>query len=68
MKLSKKLAKLRKIKKLNQLYVANQLGVARQTISNWETGVSVPDAYQLMQLAKVFNVSIEEIMKDVEVK
>lgn len=68
MKLSKKLAKLRKRKKLNQLYVANQLGVARQTISNWETGVSVPDAYQLMQLAKVFNVSIEEIMKDVEVK
>lgn len=66
MKLSEKLAKLRKNSKMNQKEVSEKIGVARQTISNWETGVSVPDAYQLAKLAKAFNITVEDLIKDVK--
>lgn len=32
--------------KVSQEYMANELGVSRKTISNWEAGVSAPDVWQ----------------------
>ena len=41
--------------------VAEELGVSRQTISNWESGKSKPDAESFMNLTRVYDPSLEEI-------
>ena len=40
MKLSEKIIRLRKGRGLSQEELAEQLGVSRQAVSKWETGVS----------------------------
>lgn len=42
--------------------VAEQLHVVRQTLSKWEKGISVPDADLLIQLAKIYDVSVDELL------
>lgn len=42
---------------LNQSDVARLLGMAKQSISNWESGRSTPTLSNLIQLASLFNVS-----------
>lgn len=66
MNLAERLLKLRKKNKMSQTDVAKITGVSRQTISNWEVGISVPDAYQLAKLAKAFNITVEDLIKDVK--
>ena len=41
MTLSEKILHLRSQKGLSQLELAEQLGVSRQSVSKWETGVSL---------------------------
>ena len=36
--------------------------MVRQTLSKWEKGVSVPDADLLMQLANIYEVSVDELL------
>ena len=43
--------------------VAEQLHVVRQTLSKWEKGISVPDADLLIQLAKIYDVSVDELLE-----
>ena len=45
----------------SQGYVAEQIGVSRQAVSKWETGQSEPTAGNLVQLAKVFEISLSEL-------
>lgn len=66
MKLSDKLLKLRLNNNLSQTEVAKAVGTTRQTISNYERGISIPDAYQIMNLAKVFNISMNELYKNIK--
>lgn len=68
MKLNEKLLKLRINNNLSQTDVAKVVGTTRQTISNYERGISVPDAYQIFNLAKVFNISMDELYKDIKMK
>lgn len=68
MKLNEKLLKLRLDNKLSQSDVAKVVGTTRQSISNYERGFSIPDAYMIMKLAKTFKVSMNEMYKDVDVK
>ncbi len=51
------------LKKANitQEQLAKKLGVKQQTISAWVNGNSKPKLAMLPKLAKVFNVSINEI-------
>lgn len=44
---------------LTQKDVAKKIGVSEQAISKWENGICLPDAYNLMLLGKVLNVSID---------
>ncbi len=49
--------------------VAEKLGVSRQTISKWETDETIPDVYQSKKLAKLYNLSLDELIEfDVDVK
>lgn len=50
---------------MTQEYVAEAVGVSRQAVSKWEVGSSEPSTSNLLALAKLFDVSVEELIKDV---
>lgn len=49
---------------MSQEALAEQLHVTRQTISNWESGKSLPDIESLKALAQALNVPIERLIYD----
>lgn len=51
LKIGKFLAALRKEKQMTQEQLAEQLSVARRTVSRWETGNNLPDVDMLMELS-----------------
>lgn len=52
----------RKEKGISQEELAVRLNVVRQTVSKWENGRSVPDADVLVQIAKMLEVSVGELL------
>ena len=69
MSLGNHLAQARKKAGLSQEAVAEKLGVSRQTISKWETDETVPDIYQSKTLAKIYHLSLDELIEfDVDLK
>ena len=52
--------------KMTQEFDAETLGVSRQAVSKWESGASAPSTKNLMALAKVFDVSAEELLKETQ--
>ena len=64
MKLPEKLVTLRKQRGLSQEALAEQLGVSRQAISRWEQGSAQPDAGNLFQLSRLFQVSADCLLDD----
>ncbi|MBQ8830326.1 MAG: helix-turn-helix transcriptional regulator [Oscillospiraceae bacterium] len=52
--------------KMTQEFVAESIGVSRQAVSKWESGVSDPSTSNLFALAKLFGVSVEELLNEVE--
>jgi len=52
--------------KMTQEFVAEAVGVSRQSVSKWEQGVTDPSTSNLFALAKLFNVSVEDLLKEVE--
>lgn len=56
------LQELRKEKGLTQEQLADQLGVARRTVSRWETGNNMPDLDILVELADRYSVDLREIL------
>lgn len=53
---------------MTQEFVAESLGISRQAVSKWEMGVSEPSTSNLLALAKLYDVTVEEILRDVEIK
>lgn len=64
MKFSDKLAKQRKANNLSQEQLAEQLGVTRQSVSKWESGDSYPDMAKIIQICKILNCTLNDIMDD----
>ena len=62
MKIGKFLQELRKEKGLTQEQLSEQLGVARRTVSRWETGSNMPDLDVLMELSDFYDVGLREIL------
>lgn len=60
--LSERIKTLRKKKGMSQEELALELHVVRQTISKWENALSVPDADELIYLAKVLEVSVNSLL------
>lgn len=52
--------------KMTQEFVAEHLGVSRQAVSKWENGTSDPSTSNLLALAKLYNISAEELLKEVQ--
>ncbi len=53
---------LRKEQKLTQEEFAEKFGVARRTVSRWETGSNMPDLDILIEMADFFDVDLREIL------
>ena len=66
MEFNEKLQQLRTGKNLTQEQLAEQLYVSRTAISKWESGVSDPSTTNLMALAKLFNMTPEELLKEAQ--
>ena len=49
---------------MTQEFVAEALGVSRQAVSRWETGTADPSTSNLIALAKLFDVSPEELLRE----
>ena len=52
--------------KMTQEFVAETIGVSRQAVSKWEKGDSDPSTSNLFALAKLYGISVEELLKEVE--
>lgn len=57
-----KLVKLRKSHNMSQEALAEQLGVSRQAVSKWERAESSPDTDNLIALAKLYGISVDELL------
>ena len=61
-KIGRLLQELRKEKGLTQEQLAERMGVARRTVSRWETGSNMPDLDILMELADLYAVDLRDIL------
>ncbi len=64
MNLSSKIAQLRRQMGWSQDELAQKLDVSRQAVYKWENGQSRPDTDKLLVLAKLFNVSVDNLLDD----
>lgn len=66
MKFEEKLMTLRKAKGWSQEDLSHQIGVSRQTISKWESSQTTPEMNKLIELSKIFEISVDELINDVK--
>ena len=50
---------------MTQEFLADRLGVSRQAVSKWEKGQSDPSTTNLIALAKIFDITPEEMLKEI---
>ena len=60
--IANKLVKLRKQAGLSQEELADKLGLSRQAVSKWERAEASPDTDNLICLAKLYNVSLDDLL------
>ena len=66
--IGKNIKQIRKQKQITQKLVADSLGVSRQAVCMWETGKRDPKASTLNRMAKLFEVSVDEILNGIKDK
>lgn len=62
MSIGKKLLKLRQSKNLSQEELGKQLHVSRQTISKWESDLSLPSMEMILEISSFYHISITELL------
>ena len=62
--LANRLYEYRKQSGLSQEELAEKLGISRQSVSKWERAESCPDTDNLIELAKIYNVSLDELVNN----
>ena len=62
MSFSTNLKELRLANDMSQDELAKKVGVCRQAISKWELGISLPDIENIVSLAKIFNITIDNLL------
>ena len=60
--IAERLAARRRLAGLSQEALAEKLGVSRQAVSKWERSESSPDTDNLIALAKLYGVSLDELL------
>lgn len=59
---SEQLKSLRSAKNISQEVLAQELFISRQAISKWENGEATPDLDNLVKLAEIFQVSLDQLI------
>ena len=62
--LGEKIMELRKKNGWSQEELAGKLKVSRQSVSKWESAMSVPELDKVLQLSEIFEVSTDYLLKD----
>ncbi len=62
-RLGKNLKTLREQYHYSQTYVARQIGITAQSYHAYECGVTVPTLQNFIKLAKLYDVSMEELLE-----
>ena len=62
MKFGDNLKAIRKHHKISQEQLAEKVGVSRQSVSKWETGEAYPEMHNILQLCKIFNCKINDLV------
>ena len=62
--LAKKILALRKRNSWSQEELAEKMNVSRQSISKWESAAAIPDINRILELAKLFGVTTDYLLKD----
>lgn len=58
------IAALRKRSGMTQAVLAERINFSDKAVSKWERGESIPDVMTLMELAQVFEVSVDDLLRD----
>lgn len=58
------LKEIRTARGISQEHLAELVGVSRQTISRWESGIVQPSADRLIRLSEVFQLPVEAFLRD----
>lgn len=61
--IAQRLAELRREKGYSQEELAENLGLSRQAVSKWERAESAPDTGNLVALAKLYGVTLDELLR-----
>lgn len=61
--IANRLVELRKKNNLSQEALAGKLGISRQAVSKWERAEASPDTDNLILLARLYGVSLDELLK-----
>lgn len=64
MTFAEKLSKLRREQNYTQEQFADILGVTRQSVSKWESGIAYPETEKLIRIGELFDCSIDYLLKD----
>ena len=64
--IANRLLELRKKNGLSQDELASKLGISRQSVSKWERAEASPDTDNLICLAKIYGVSLDELLSSDE--
>lgn len=64
--IANRLVQMRKKNNLSQEELAAKLGISRQAVSKWERAESSPDTDNLIMLARLYNVSLDDLLKTEE--
>ena len=64
MTLSEKIMSLRKERGWSQEFLADKLGVSRQSVSKWEMGQSVPDLKRIVDISNLFGADCNFLLKE----
>ena len=61
-KIGKFIGEQRKIHNLTQSELSEQLGITDRAISKWERGICLPDAGLMLDLCKILEISVNELL------
>ena len=54
---------LRKMNGYSQEHIAEKIGISRQAYAKWESGATIPDIDKASQLARVYGVTVDSLIK-----
>lgn len=67
-KIGRFIAELRKEKNMTQQELADKLNITDRAISHWENGRSMPDAGVILELCKILNINVNELLSAKKIK